>query len=400
LSTSLAVRVEVMVVTVEGKIDESFEPARLSVLHLMAPGAFGGLERVVESLSGGRAARGGRTGLVAILDRGAPAPAFLQRLRSAGAEVEVVVSGHRAYRAERAAVRAVLMAWRPDVVHTHGYHPDVLLGGVARSLGAPVVSTTHGFTGGGRKNRLFEWLQERALRRFDAVIAVSRPLVSRLQRAGVPSERIHLIPNAWAGDASPLARPDARAALGLGSQGFLVGWVGRLSPEKGPDVALQALARIPDQDLHLVVIGDGRQAASLRRLAASLGVAGRVDWAGGVQDAARLFAAFDAFCLSSRTEGTPMVLFEAMAARVPIAATAVGGIPDVLTNTEALLVPSEDPAALAAAIAEIRRAPEAAAARAEAAAGRLARDRGLEPWLDRHEELYHRLATPHPHPVS
>lgn len=95
-----------------------------------------------------------------------------------------------------------------------------------------------------------------------------------------------------------------------------------------------------------------------------------------------------------------MVLFEAMAARVPIVATAVGGIPDVLTSAEALLVTSDDPAALAAAIAEIRRAPGAAKARAEAAAGRLARDRGLEPWLNRHEQLYRRLATSHPHPVS
>ena len=92
----------------------------------------------------------------------------------------------RAYLRERAAIARLLREVRPDVVHTHGYRPDVLDAGVARGQGIAVVTTVHGFTGGGWKNRVYEWLQCRAFRRFDAVVAVSRPLVGLLERRGHP----------------------------------------------------------------------------------------------------------------------------------------------------------------------------------------------------------------------
>src|SRR5437879_13039717 len=86
------------------------------------------------------------------------------------------------------------------------------------------------------------------------------------------------------------------------------------------------------------VVGDGVERCRLERLAATLGLGSRVAFHGKVDDAARLFPAFDMFVLSSRTEGTPIVLFEAMAAGVPVVANAVGGVPDVESRHEALLV--------------------------------------------------------------
>src|SRR5713101_3623616 len=86
---------------------------------------------------------------------------------------------------------------RPAVVHTHGYRPDVVDAGAARRLGIPTVTTVHGFTGGGWKNRFYERVQRRSHRRFDAVVAVSRPLVEQLLRDGVPPRRLHLVQNAW-----------------------------------------------------------------------------------------------------------------------------------------------------------------------------------------------------------
>ena len=103
--------------------------------------------------------------------------------------------------------------------------------------------------------------------------------------------------------------------------------------------------------------------------------------------------AFDVLALSSRTEGTPIVLFEAMAAGVPIVATAVGGVPDVVTPGEALLVPSEDAGALAEAIDAVLAEPGGAAARAVAAAERLAAVYSAAAWLDRYDELYDSLQT-------
>jgi glycosyltransferase involved in cell wall biosynthesis len=225
---------------------------------------------------------------------------------------------------------------------------------------------------------MYERVQVRAFRRFDAVVPVSRPLVDRLARAGVPHARMHLIPNAFMPSAVALPRAEARRQLGLDPQAFTVGWVGRLSHEKGADVLLDALALL---DVEAVVIGDGRDASRLRAHPA------RVRWAGVVPGAGALLSAFDVFVLSSRTEGTPIVLLEAMSAGVPIVTTAVGGVPDVVSPREALLVRPEQPAALAEAIRRVRDDPAGAAERAVAAFRRLDAY-APEPWLARYEDLY------------
>jgi glycosyltransferase involved in cell wall biosynthesis len=280
---------------------------------------------------------------------------------------------------------------RPDVVHTHGYRPDVLASGVARGLGLATATTVHGFTGGDLKNRMYEWLQRRSFRRFGAVVAVSKPLVEQLARGGVPRDRIHLVPNAWSSAARHLTREQARAKLGITDQGFRIGWVGRLSREKGADLLLEALARLPDPAFRVSFIGDGRERTALAARAAALGVADRVQWHGTVPDAGALYAAFDCYALSSRTEGTPIVLFEAMAARVPIVAAAVGGVPDVVRSGEGLLVPPESPAALAEAIGHVRADPAGAESRAAAAEAALGTRFSPERWLERYDAIYHAL---------
>src|SRR2546430_15130133 len=104
----------------------------------------------------------------------------------------------------------------------------------------------------------------------------------------------------------------------------------------------------------------------MRARAVKLGVADHIRWHGVVPDAERVYTAFDVCVLSSRTEGTPVVLFEAMAAGVPVVATAVGGVPDVLSAEEAVLVASEDPVGLAAGIRDVYADADAAARRARA----------------------------------
>jgi glycosyltransferase involved in cell wall biosynthesis len=101
--------------------------------------------------------------------------------------------------------------------------------------------------------------------------------------------------------------------------------------------------------------------------------------------------AFDVFVLSSRTEGTPIALFEAIAAEVPVVATVVGGVPAVVTSREALLVPPESPEALAAALRDVYEDTAGARSRARGAAARVAEHFGLDPWLDAYERIY--LAT-------
>ena len=362
------------------------------ILHILAPGAVGGLERVVRSLAAGHQGRGARVCVAVVLDPGVSTHPFVDSLRTWDLEVVPIQVASRAYLAERRAIAGLCDRLHPDMVHTHGYRADVVDAGVARRLGIATLTTVHGVTGGDWKNRLYERLQRRAFRRFDAVVAVSDPLGEALVADGVPRARVHVIQNAWDGAVTFLDRPGARRTLGVPADGFRIGWVGRLSSEKGPDVMLEALALLRETSVSLSFLGDGKERDGLQRSAEALNVAGRTTWHGTVMEAASLFPAFDVFVLSSRTEGTPMALFEAMAAGVPVVATAVGGVPRVVSSSEAILVPPDDPASLAAAIRDTLDNPAAARARAHAARQRLEREFAVRPWLERYETLYHVIA--------
>ena len=297
--------------------------------------------------------------------------------------------GARAYVRERAALRDLCRTFRPDVVHTHGPRTDVVDRSVASSLGIPTVTTVHGPSmNGGLKGAVYEAVQRANYRRFDAVVAVSRALHETTLAGGVPADRLHLIPNAWGGLRAPLPRAEARRALGLEPDATVIGWVGRLLNVKGGDVFLNALARLPEPRPSVALIGQGEEEATLRALATRLGLDGTVRFHTDVVDAGRYFSAFDVYVLSSRSEGLPIVLLEAMAARAPIVATAVGGVPEAVGAGEALLVAPEDPAALAQAIGASLKDPEAALLRAQHAAERLERQFSLRPWLEQYEAVY------------
>ena len=373
------------------------EAGSVRILHVAAPAPFGGLERVVLGLTSALKRGGHEVRVALVLDPGVTGHPLVTALDTAGVPVDVVQVAARGYRDERRRVTDLCRTHRMEVIHTHGYRPDVVDGGVGRKLGIPWVTTVHGFTGGGGfKGRLYEWLQERSYRRADAVIAVSKPIVGRLTARGVPGPRIHVIQNAWDGPildagAAERARAPARKLLGVEAEGFRVGWVGRLSPEKGPDVMVNAITVLGPQGVCLSMVGDGGMREALLRLAAQRSAASYISWHGAVPDSARLMPAFDALVLSSRTEGTPMVLFEAMAAGVPIVATRVGGVPDVVGPAEALLVPSDDLPELARAVLQVRDHPQEARERANRARERLAGAFAAGPWAERHVELYRAL---------
>jgi glycosyltransferase involved in cell wall biosynthesis len=122
--------------------------------------------------------------------------------------------------------------------------------------------------------------------------------------------------------------------------------------------------------------------------AAELGITERILWHGAVANAGTILSAFDAFVLSSRTEGTPIALFEAMHSSVPIVATRVGGVPDVVTSEHALVVRPEEPGAIAEALANLRREPAAAAQRSELARKRVLQAFSAEAWRDAVEDVY------------
>lgn len=359
-------------------------------MHVIAPAPFGGAESVVTSLVRGFIGRGQEISVVILTDSQTPC-SFERGVVTAGAEVLPLRLAARAYRQEARELSKIMRRKEPGVVHTHGFRADVQAGRAARRLRIPRVSTVHGFTGGDLRIRVYETLQVRTLRSFEAVVAVSKPLAHELERRGVDGARLHMIRNAWCNASEAQSRTSSRFELGLPEDAFVIGWVGRVSAEKGCDVFIDAMARLDDHSIVACVIGEGPDRDTLARRAATLGLSERIRWCGAHREAGRLFSAFDGFVLSSRTEGTPIVLFEAMEAGVPIVTTSVGGVPDVVGETEAELVAPEDPRALAAAIQKLRADPQATARRAEAARLCLRERFAQAPWIDAYAKIYHTI---------
>jgi glycosyltransferase involved in cell wall biosynthesis len=265
-----------------------------------------------------------------------------------------------------------------DLVHAHGVRAGLAAGAAARSGAVPhLVVTIHNAvfeTGPTRRgaesvaNRMLALLAERR-------ICVSEDL-ARAARAAAPAKAgsVQVIP---AGSdttlADPVAVEQARAGLGLSPGRRLIVGVGRLDPQKGFDVLVEAAARLDGDPPPLIVVcGEGPERPELEGRIRLLGAGDRVRLLGNRRDARAIIAAADAFCMPSRWEGSPLALHEALAARRPIVASATGGIPELLAFGEAgLLVPAEDPAALAAALTRLLEDPDLAArlaARAEQAA--------------------------------
>ena len=267
-------------------------------------------------------------------------------------------------------VRGLLEDWQPAVVQTHTYKATAVAY-ILHQLGAPWkwVGCFHGLTTEDRKARFYHWIDRRLLSRADRIVVVSREQVRLFDHDG---HKVRVIHNA----ALRLARhEDAVERLRLGTlftrlERPRIGVVGRLSPEKGVDVFLEACAVLVARGraFSAVVAGDGPERSRLETLSRRLALEQQVHFLSHVRDIASVYAQLDLLVLPSLSEGLPNALLEALQADVPIVATRVGGVPEVIgSSAAAVLVPPESADALAGAMeaALAGEAPEARIARAE-----------------------------------
>lgn len=198
------------------------------------------------------------------------------------------------------------------------------------------------------KTRLFFHILCTAAR----VIAPSVAIRDELWRSGFPSKRIVYLPNCVDVDAfrpaTPSEKAEAKNAIGIPRETPVIGTVARLVDIKGIDILLRAFSKIHRRhDACLVLVGDGPLLNDLRTLANELRIDGSVSWLGLQKDTDKLLRAIDVFAFPSRSEGSPNAVLEAMATALPIVATSVGGVIDLL-GSAGLLVPTNDSDALAA----------------------------------------------------
>ncbi|MEU5877477.1 glycosyltransferase [Spirillospora sp. NPDC047279] len=274
----------------------------------------------------------------------------------------------------------VLAEGRYDVVHTHSAKGGVIGRVAAARAGVPrIVHTWHGFPfnefqSWGRR-RVYIGLERIAAKHTDAFLAIGSETITTALRLGLATpERIRL---SWpavdttAYTTVPGSRAQARRRLDLPLGVKVVGSVGRLTFQKGPEIFVRALAELPD-DVFGLWVGGGPMAGELARLTARLGVQERMRWLGYRDDVADVLPAFDVMAMASRWEGLPCVLVEAISAGVPLVATAVPSNQDlVLAGETGLLVPPQDHRQFARAVGHLLDDPAAASRMAERARDRV-----------------------------
>ncbi|HKI56212.1 MAG TPA: glycosyltransferase [Trueperaceae bacterium] len=360
----------------------------------------GGAQEQVKLLIRAFSARGHRVLWASLQDAGP----FQAEVAALG--VPAVSLGMRRGRADPRGILRLARAvgrFRPDVVHSHMVHAN-LLARLTRPVAAmPVlVCTAHSLYEGARWRELAYRASDPLC---DLTTNVSRAAVARFVRVGAaPARKIRYVPNGIdLGRFAPrdeAHRSHARAPLGVGGR-FVWLAAGRLAPEKDYPTLLRAFARVRCQDpqASLLLAGEGPERSALERLRAELGLpAGRVRFLGARKDVPRLMLAADACVLSSAWEGLPMVLLEAGAAGLPIVATDVGGTGEIVdSGASGLLVPPHDADALAAAMRRLMTLPAAERA-AWGATGRrhVAREYGLERVADGWLALYRDLLARKP----
>ncbi len=290
-----------------------------------------------------------------------------------------------------ARLRRLIREIKPDILHTHLYHPNLYgrLAALGLGLRGVVASVHNSYTRVKVHRGLWNFLLSAAT---DKVL-VSSPRVWQDVRTWdrVPARKLEIFPYGVRVDELDISLDPADIRAELGVSGFILGLVGRLEEQKGQRHLLAALPELARQipDLAVLLVGEGRERQPLEGLAEERGVSHLVRFLGTRRDLPRIFRALEVFVHPSLWEGLPLTLLMAMGARLPVVGTRVSGITEVIADREnGLLVPPGDSQALAAAILELYRRPELRRRLAEAARRTVVAEYSQEAMLRRLERLY------------
>jgi glycosyltransferase involved in cell wall biosynthesis len=338
---------------------------------------------------------------IATFTRGASKNLFIDTAREAGFPVEVI---HEARLYDRSVIRNLSQMaerLRPDIIQTHAVKSHFLARCASLPSKAPWVAFHHGYTWPTVRARIYNELDRWSLRAARKVLTVSLPFRQELIARGVKPERIEVIHNAIPPDWGRRFRePDPsgalRAKLGIGADRNVILIVGRLSREKDHLTLLEAVAGLPPGlSPHLIVVGEGPERPRIEERIRSLGLTSSVTLTGQQESAEPYYGIAQIAVLSSRSEGSPNALLEAMAAGVPVVATQVGGIPEIVTDGEsALLIEPGDITAMKGSLAALLEDPGMARSLVEHAHQRILKHHSPAARTAHLVEIYTRLSRP------
>ncbi len=368
----------------------------MKIAHLITTLGVGGAEKHLHWLAAGQRQRGHQVSVTYLKGQGELSADF----EALGVEVGCVpMEGLAAAPSAIGRVRDRFGALAPDVVHTHLLKADVVGALAAPRAGVPALITSKHNDERALLKRPVAFIHGRLTRRADRVIALSDHVRRFVAEHGrVPIERITRIYSGIdpQGLQPKRIRADVRAELGVADDAPLLVCVGRLAPQKDHPTLLAALARMSPDTVLLIVGGDpfGDGETRLPALAQALGVADRARFLGIRHDVPDLLGASDLFVMPSLWEGLGLVFLEAMAVSLPVVASNISAIPEVVEDgTSGWLVPPGDPDALAAAVTEAMGADDERRRRGEAGRARLDRVFGLPRMIDETLAVYAEVLT-------
>jgi glycosyltransferase involved in cell wall biosynthesis len=293
--------------------------------------------------------------------RGAGESPIAAAARNAGLAVATISERRRWDTQATPQLRRIIAEYRPDILESRNIKSHFLVRALGLHRQYPWVAWNHGYTARDWLDRAYSQLDRWSLQAAFRVVTVCGPFAETLEARGIDRRKITILHN-FVKPFVPAPTEDVerlRRGLGVQNQAVILA-VGRLSSEKGHAILLQAAARLEKMsevpDFRVVVVGDGPEKENLLRLTARLGIGQRVVMAGFQTDVRPYYCLSTLLALPSYSEGSPNVVLEAMAAGLPIAATAAGGIPEILEDgLSGLVVTPGDPPAMAEAILRILR---------------------------------------------
>jgi len=327
----------------------------MNVLHLINSGGYYGAENVVIALAESLERQDCRSTIGVFHNEHQQNEELTRQAEKRGLSVQQIACRGRWDRQAIRAIRETIESRNIDVLHTHGYKPDIYGFLAARGLGIPIVATCHLWTRQTVAVRFYDFLGSLFLRRFDAVVAVSDVIAKSLRHSGIRESKISVIDNGIDLPRFSQASPTLAGKIDKG-QKLVVGTVGRLVEQKGLAYFLRAAREVllDFPNAIFVVVGDGPDREKLEDLTKELAIERSVLFTGQCADMPGAYASMDVFVLASIDEGMPMAVLEALGSRKPVVATSVGAVPRlIIPEKTGLLVAPRDVQALKMAILKL-----------------------------------------------
>jgi glycosyltransferase involved in cell wall biosynthesis len=325
------------------------------VLTLISSEGYYGAENMLLTLAQKLCQVGCQCLVAVFFDPRSPHPEVAERARQRGLTVEMLKCSGKLDGTTVGQLRALLFKHNVDIVNPHGYKADLYAYAATRRTRAALVATVHNWPSRRLSMRAYAVLDRFVLKRFDKVISVSDVPSNILRRSGVAPNKITTISNGVDVERFDLAAPSLRKQLA--SEGVpLVGFVGRLVPDKGGEILLRAARHVlaARSNVKFVLVGEGPSRKRWEALATELGIDKQVVFVGTRDDMPGVYSSLDLVVLPSFIESLPMCLLEAMAAGKPVISTRVGAVPQLLTSDEiGLLVEPRNVEALSTAILRV-----------------------------------------------